>query len=79
MKYCTYARPTGILGWLMGWTLVGISEKPVIGGYGMEFLGRGYKLLLLEMEPPLAQNFRFIPKGAKKLHKCNVLVLDRLP
>lgn len=75
MKYCTYLRFTGILGWLHGWTLMGISDEPVVSGYAGDFMGFGCKILLLEMTPPLPPRFRFIPKEAKKIHHVTVSVL----
>jgi hypothetical protein len=65
MKYCTYVRFQGILGWLHGWFLVGISDKKRTSGYVTEFARFGIKVLLLEMEPPLTPGFHFVPNGAK--------------
>lgn len=67
MKYCTYMRFTGIFGWLHGWTLIGISDEPRISGYAGDFMHLGCKIMLLEIEPPLPPQIRFIPKGAKKI------------
>jgi len=65
MKYCTYIRLQGIVGWFIGWFLVGISDEERTSGYVTDFAQFGIKILLLEMEPPLTQKFHFIPKGAK--------------
>ena len=74
MKYCTYVRFQGILGWLHGWFLVGISDEQRTSGYVTEFAHFGIKVLLLEMEPPLTPKFHFVPKGAKIMGSGTVSV-----
>jgi hypothetical protein len=56
--YCTYARKPGILGWLMGWYLVGINSEPnCFGGYAAEFANMGFHLMLIKYEAPLPYKF----------------------
>lgn len=65
MKYCTYIRFQGVSGWLWGWFLVGVSDEKQTSGYLVDFAKLGIKVMLLEMESPLPQNFYFLPKKAK--------------
>lgn len=67
-KYCTYVRFRGILGWLKGWFLVGISDEPRTAGYANDFVYDyahvGIKIMLIEIEPPLLATFHFVPRKA---------------
>lgn len=67
LKYCTYAKFPGIRGLLFGWFLVGLSETPHFGGYSQDFASQGCTLLLMELDAPLPQMFRFIPRKAKEI------------
>jgi len=69
MKYCTYARFKGIIGWFMGWYLVGIAEQPIFGGYSADFASMGCHLMLIELDAPLPYKFYFLPKGAKIIQR----------
>jgi hypothetical protein len=64
-SYCTYARRPGILGWLVGWYLVGMNAVPEFGGYAGDFYNMGFHLMLIEAEAPLPYKFVFVPKKQK--------------
>lgn len=69
VKYCTYVRHKGFLGWILGYFLVGISDEKITSGYINDYIDsfRSVKILLVEMKAPLPQSFYFVPKGAKIL------------
>jgi hypothetical protein len=67
VKYCTYVRYKGCLGWILGYFLVGISEEKRTSGYDYIDSFKSIKILLIEMKAPLPQSFYFVPKEAKIL------------
>ena len=62
--FCTYVRFSGIL-WFLGWNLIGISDKPVYGGYANDYACHGNcSLALIEVKGyPTPQWFFYIPKN----------------
>ena len=77
-KYCTYVRFRGILGWLKGWSLVGIADEPRTAGYAYDFVSDyahiGVKMILIEIEPPLLPNFHFVPKNAVVISSASISI-----